>query len=121
MATLTSGVINAIVDRVRVPNKIGLRYMLTQIAAAIAADIDAEVSGDIAAAISAAITAELGAEGDITAAIEGALAAIQAGNIPDLNQDISATYVEAEVQAISDKVDTILGALKTNGIIAADI
>lgn len=32
--------------------------------------------------------------------------------IAALNQDISATYVEAEVQAISDKVDAILAALQ---------
>lgn len=38
--------------------------------------------------------------------------------ITDLAQDISATYVEAEVQAISDKVDTILAMLRTHGLIA---
>ena len=39
--------------------------------------------------------------------------------IADLGQDISATYVEAEIQAISDKVDVILAALRTAKIIAA--
>lgn len=39
--------------------------------------------------------------------------------IADLDQDISATYDEAEVQAISDKVDEILAALRTLGILAA--
>lgn len=38
-------------------------------------------------------------------------------DIADLNQNISGTYVEAEVQAISDKVDAILAALRTAGII----
>eukprot|EP00919_Chromeraceae_sp_WS-2016_P065200 GHVR01154328.1.p1 GENE.GHVR01154328.1~~GHVR01154328.1.p1 ORF type:complete len:125 (-),score=14.01 GHVR01154328.1:101-475(-) len=32
--------------------------------------------------------------------------------IVDLNQTISATYVQAEVQAISDKVDELLAALR---------
>ena len=32
--------------------------------------------------------------------------------IADLNQTISATYVQAEVQAISDKVDELLAALR---------
>lgn len=35
--------------------------------------------------------------------------------VADLNQDISATYVEAEVQAISDKVDELLAALRGDG------
>lgn len=39
--------------------------------------------------------------------------------IADLDQDISATYVEAEVQAISDKVDAILAALRSLGLVAA--
>lgn len=42
----------------------------------------------------------------------------QASAIADLNQDISAAYVEAEVQAISDKVDAILAMLRTHGVIA---
>lgn len=37
--------------------------------------------------------------------------------IADLGQDISATYVEAEIQAISDKVDAILAALRTAGFL----
>lgn len=39
--------------------------------------------------------------------------------IANLGQDISATYVEAEVQAISTKVDAILDALRKAGIIAS--
>lgn len=42
----------------------------------------------------------------------------QAANVAALGQDISATYVEAEVQAISDKVDAILVALKAAGLMA---
>ena len=37
--------------------------------------------------------------------------------VADLNQDISAAYVEAEVQAISDKVDEILATLRTSGLV----
>ena len=36
--------------------------------------------------------------------------------VDDLGQDISATYVEAEVQAISDKVDELLAALREAGL-----
>lgn len=39
--------------------------------------------------------------------------------IADLNQDISVTYVEAEVQAISDKVDALLAALRAAGLLAS--
>lgn len=38
--------------------------------------------------------------------------------VADLNQDVSAAYVEAEVQAISDKVDELLASLRAAGIIA---
>ena len=37
--------------------------------------------------------------------------------VADLDQDISATYVEAEVQAISDKVDELQAALREAGVI----
>lgn len=39
-----------------------------------------------------------------------------AGAVEDLGQDISASYDEAEVQAISDKVDEMLAALRAAGI-----
>lgn len=42
----------------------------------------------------------------------------QQAAIADLAQDISATYVEAEVQAISTKVDAILAALRSAGMVA---
>jgi hypothetical protein len=38
--------------------------------------------------------------------------------VADLDQDISAGYVEAEVQAISDKVDAILAVLRTAKILS---
>lgn len=57
--------------------------------------------------------------GAVTVEVEGnAILAEQQSAIADLNQDISATYVEAEVQAISDKVDAILAALRAHGLIA---
>lgn len=48
---------------------------------------------------------------DAIDAIEAAAA------VTDLAQDISPTYVEAEVQAVSDKVDEILAALRASGAI----
>ena len=36
--------------------------------------------------------------------------------VADLAQDVSATPTEAEVQLISDKVDALLGALRTAGL-----
>ena len=42
----------------------------------------------------------------------------QAATVAPLAQDVSATYVEAEVQAISDKVDAIIAALKAAGLMA---
>ena len=38
--------------------------------------------------------------------------------VADLDQDISVGYTEAEIQAISDKVDVILDRLRSAGIIA---
>lgn len=34
--------------------------------------------------------------------------------VSNLDQDISATYTEAEVQAISDKIDELLAALRNS-------
>lgn len=42
----------------------------------------------------------------------------QESAIADLNQTISGTYQQSEVQAISDKVDAILAALRSIGLIA---
>lgn len=69
------------------------------------------------AALKAAIAKPSAADKVIAKAEEAAIE-IQAA-IANLNQDISATYVEAEVQAISGKVDEILAALRAAGIVAA--
>ena len=45
--------------------------------------------------------------------IDDLVAALPMPAVADLDQNISATYVEAEVQAISDKVDALLAALRT--------
>ena len=37
----------------------------------------------------------------------------------DLGQDISVGYAEAEVQAISDKVDALLAKLRTAGLLSS--
>ena len=37
--------------------------------------------------------------------------------VDDLGQSISGTYTQAEVQAISDKVDELLAALRTSGLL----
>lgn len=44
---------------------------------------------------------------------------LQAAAVADLDQDISATYAEAEVQAISDKVDALLASLRAAGVLAS--
>ena len=54
-----------------------------------------------------------------TALTEAALGDIdQQAAIADLDQDISASPTEAEVQAISDKVDALLSALRSAGVLA---
>jgi len=59
-------------------------------------------------------------DGVVSVEIEGnPILAEQQTAIADLNQDISTTYVEAEVQAISDKVDAILAMLRVHGLIAS--
>lgn len=51
---------------------------------------------------------------------EGALReAKQTTAIADLNQTISSPPTQAEVQAISDKIDEILAALRTSGKVAS--
>ena len=40
--------------------------------------------------------------------------------VADANQTISATYSQAEVQALSDKVDELLGALRESGLMDRD-
>jgi acetolactate synthase small subunit len=54
-----------------------------------------------------------------TALAEAALGDIdQQAALADLDQDISASPTEAEVQAISDKVDALLAALRAAGVLA---
>ena len=54
----------------------------------------------------------------LQANIDAKLTATQGAAVANLGQTISVTYVQAEVQAISNKVDELLGALRTAGIIA---
>lgn len=57
---------------------------------------------------------------DLVGVVLGNVASnFRAAVVADLNQDISATYVEAEVQAISDKVDALLAALRAAGLLAS--
>lgn len=59
-------------------------------------------------------------DGTTSLLLDGAtVLAGQQAAIADLNQTISGTYTQAEVQAISDKVDAILAMLRLQGIIAS--
>lgn len=44
---------------------------------------------------------------------------LKAAAVADLNQTISGTYAQAEVQAISDKVDALLASLRTAGVLGS--
>lgn len=55
---------------------------------------------------------------DLKKYIDTKLEATQGAAVADLNQTISATYNQTEVQALSDKVDELLAALRAAGIIA---
>lgn len=55
---------------------------------------------------------------DLKKYIDTKLEATQGAAVADLNQTISGTYSQAEVQALSDKVDELLAALRASGIIA---
>lgn len=55
--------------------------------------------------------------GDKTAAEEIA-GVVDVADVADLNQTISGTYTQAEVQAISDKVDELLAALRAAGLMS---
>ena len=50
--------------------------------------------------------------------INGKLTATQGAAVTDLGQTISVAYDQAEVQAISTKVDALLASLRAAGIIA---
>lgn len=51
--------------------------------------------------------------------IDDLVAALPMAAVADLDQDISVGYVEAEVQAISDKVDALLAVMRTAGLLTA--
>lgn len=44
---------------------------------------------------------------------------LQAATVANLGQTISGTYTQSEVQAISTKVDALLAALRTAGVVAS--
>jgi hypothetical protein len=58
----------------------------------------------------------VGASGEIEVASGGKLG--QQSAEADLNQTISGSYSQSEVQAISDKVDALLAKLRLAGILA---
>ena len=121
----------AIKKQMREPNKKDVGIILDEVASAIAADAPGE---DIAAALVTATTGPSGAlhvwldtecaaagivDNAADALISAAFTAHKAGVVAALAQDISSTYVEAEVQAISTKVDAILTALKAANLMAS--
>jgi hypothetical protein len=69
--------------------------------------------GDQELVIGGKLTVEAGATFDGIAKVETQAA------IADLDQTIGGSYVQAEVQAISDKMDALLAALRSAEIIAA--
>ena len=72
----------------------------------IAGNPNGEVTDEQVVALKSLSTADLDELDDLAAALPMAAVA-------DLDQNISVGYVESEVQAISDKVDAILAALRT--------
>lgn len=88
----------------------------------IANNPNAEVDNDQCVALKNLSTADIGEIEDVVSSLDelkDLAAAIPMAAVADLDQDISVGYVEAEVQAISDKVDALLAALRTAGILAA--
>jgi hypothetical protein len=119
----------AIKARMRAPNKTDIGVILDEVAVAIAADGgDPATAIDTAIATGGAIVVAIDATAEPLSALSSALTSYfeairpdyAANNVADLDQDVSAGYVEAEVQAISDKVDAILLALKSAGVMTAD-
>ena len=51
--------------------------------------------------------------------IDDLVAALPMAAVADLDQTISGTYAQAEVQAISDKVDALLAVMRTAGLLTA--
>ena len=88
----------------------------------IANNPNAEVDNDQCVALKNLSTADIGEIEDVVSSLDelkDLAAAIPMAAVADLDQDISVGYTESEVQAISDKVDALLGALRTAGILAA--
>lgn len=59
------------------------------------------------------------ADGDIVRVLEYPPQNGRGAAVANLDQNISGTYVEAEVEAISDKVDALLASLRAAGLIAS--
>lgn len=71
------------------------------------------------AAIAAQIRRGIKRDADLLLAeTANAIAAHKSTHVTSLGQNISPTYSEAEVQAISDKVDALIVALETAGLMA---
>ena len=113
-----------IAKQIRVPHKAGIALLLTEVTAAVAHDVAAGmdvdfdlevaaaiVTADIPAGVAAAITAA-----DIPGLVDDYLATVVAANVLELDQNTSPAYVEAEVQAIADKVDALIAALVAAGL-----
>jgi hypothetical protein len=78
----------------------------------IANNPNGEVTDDQVVALKSLSNADLDELDDLAAALPMAAEA-------DLDQDISNTYVEAEIQAISDKVDDLLAKMRIAGLLAS--
>ena len=88
----------------------------------IANNPNAEVDNDQCVALKNLSTADIGEIEEVVSSLDelkDLAAAIPMAAVADLDQDISVGYTESEVQAISDKVDALLAALRTAGILAA--
>jgi pyruvoyl-dependent arginine decarboxylase (PvlArgDC) len=117
MPYLTAAKQLTIKNRMREDMKKDAEILLTEVAAGLAADAPGE---DIATAIGLAISQPAGAiHVAYDAADVATTLAHRAAVVAALAQDISTTYVEAEVQAISTKLDAVIAALKTAGLMAS--
>ena len=88
----------------------------------IANNPNAEVDNDQCVALKNLSTADIGEIEEVVSSLDelkDLAAAIPMAAVADLDQDISGGYTESEVQAISDKVDALLAAVRTAGILAA--
>ena len=132
-AYLTAAKKAEIAKQIRVPHKKGIILLLTEVTNAVAHDvadgIDVDFDAEVAQAITAAdipgkATTAVGlavTAADIPGAVDTYLATKVSANVAELNQDTSAAYVEAEVQAIADKVDALIAALVAAGLMIGPI